>query len=594
MTTVIVVALVGLTTTLMQGRRAADEADRARLATAFVSELFRVNATQAAPQTIGPVSVGPAAFVDRGAELIETRFAGQPELQAELYGAVGRVYVDLGVDRLASQYAMRQLTSLRAQKASGPRIARSLMLLAEAALAASRDIDAEDFARQALDALPKNDAMAPDAFALLARAQARTGKHDEAKLSVANGKRALATQGRTRSLAGATFTWTEGFAFSRQNRFDEARPLFDAAIAEAIEVEGPNSRTAADMRVRLAYQLIGRGHSDEGRQIWAAAIAALEAADGVGRVEAALSRAELQVMLFMFRSASYEETNAVLSKDATFLHSQASVIPPELLAYFDFARAKAYVYRGEHALAKPLLDASSPLLLNSTQSLAMQWEVGTALGFNSMSLGDHAAADRFFRQMFEARVKRGRGSLPFAANDWAFIALNLSMQGRHSEAQAFLLKAPTFNAMQGDPSGADYVDTIPETLARVRLNAGDTLGAQQALPSTKRPQYEDHWVLRSYFQVRGEIRCVSGEHKEGLADLMRSIESQSAISGPNDPWIARLRAVAGLCALWVGSRKQAEALAVEARRAFVAQPGVSPYFKEPLYRLEQLLRPKAI
>ena len=43
---VLAVALVGVTTTLMQGRRAADEAERARLATAFVSELFRVNSNE--------------------------------------------------------------------------------------------------------------------------------------------------------------------------------------------------------------------------------------------------------------------------------------------------------------------------------------------------------------------------------------------------------------------------------------------------------------------------------------------------------------------------------------------------------------------
>ena len=60
----------------------------------------------------------PAVFVDRGAQLIEERFRGQPELQAELYGAVGRVYVDLGVDRLANEYATRQLESLRAQRAN--------------------------------------------------------------------------------------------------------------------------------------------------------------------------------------------------------------------------------------------------------------------------------------------------------------------------------------------------------------------------------------------------------------------------------------------------------------------------------------------
>jgi hypothetical protein len=53
-----------------------------------------------------------------------------------------------------------------------------------------------------------------------------------------------------------------------------------------------------------------------------------------------------------------------------------------------------------------------------------------------------------------------------------------------------------------------------------------------------------------------------------------------------------LRAVAGLCALSLGDRKRAEEFANEARRAFDAQPNVSPYFKESLTLLEKQLNPK--
>jgi hypothetical protein len=66
------------------------------------------------------------------------------------------------------------------------------------------------------------------------------------------------------------------------------------------------------------------------------------------------------------------------------------------------------------------------------------------------------------------------------------------------------------------------------------------------------------------------------------------------VISPNHPWVARARAVAGLCALALGNRKEAETFASEARRAFVAQPNVSPYFKEPLKRLDKQLGVKAI
>ena len=190
-TAVLVVALAGAGATLLQGRKAVAEAERTRLATAFVSELFRMNALQESARGYDPTPSGSKLPVDRGIELIEVKFRGQPELQAELYGAVGRVYVELGIDRKASEYAKRQLASLRAQNAENVKIAGALMLLGETALAANRDVDAEDYARQAVVILPANATQAPDALALLARALSRQGKRDDTARTVSEAQRIL-------------------------------------------------------------------------------------------------------------------------------------------------------------------------------------------------------------------------------------------------------------------------------------------------------------------------------------------------------------------------------------------------------------------
>ena len=204
-----------------------------------------------------------------------------------------------------------------------------------------------------------------------------------------------------------------------------------------------------------------------------------------------------------------------------------------------------------------------------------------------MYSGDHDAADRYLRQTIDLRSKQGQSTFPFAAIDWAWLAINKSMQGRHQEAEDILANAPTFSDLQVDPLTL-YSRVIPQTLALVRLNAGNIGGAQQVLPATE-PPHEDFPDNGSYYQVRGEIRCTAGDHIRGLADLTRSIRSQSEVSSPNHPWVARARAVAGLCALALGNTKEAEAFASEARRAFVAQPNVSPYFKKPLAQLEEQL-----
>ena len=96
-------------------------------------------------------------------------------------------------------------------------------------------------------------------------------------------------------------------------------------------------------------------------------------------------------------------------------------------------------------------------------------------------------------------------------------------------------------------------------------------------------------ALDAFLELRGEIGRASGERASGLIDLRRSIDFQLAYSGPNHPVLARTRAIAGLCSLAHGDRKIAEGRASASRQAFVAQPNVSPYFKEPLKRLKRQL-----
>ena len=146
-------------------------------------------------------------------------------MKAQMYGVIGRVYVDLKVDRLASHYAVRQLEVLRSQKADAPHVARALMLLAEAGLAAERDIDAENYARQAVEALPKNSELLPEALALLSRAQYRTGKRTEARRSVDEGKSILAARGVTKSVANAWLTFEDGALLRGENRSTKLCPF---------------------------------------------------------------------------------------------------------------------------------------------------------------------------------------------------------------------------------------------------------------------------------------------------------------------------------------------------------------------------------
>ncbi len=291
---VLVVALIGGTAALLQGLRAAEEAERARVATAFVAELFRVDASQ--PLFMDGAASRPtqAMLLDRGAKLIEARFDKQPALKADLYGAVSRVYVDLGQHTLANEFATRQLNALRDQHASEGQIARSLMLLAEASLSARRIDDAEKYAQQAADLLRSNDVLLVEALALLARAQLRNGKLDQARRSVASGSELVERTKSKDSAASAWLAYTRASLVARQNRFEDALPLYKAAIEEAVRAEGPNSTAAVEMRLNLAEALINRQRGNEGRIVGRAALDTLERMGGVFLIRATRATAYLQ------------------------------------------------------------------------------------------------------------------------------------------------------------------------------------------------------------------------------------------------------------------------------------------------------------
>jgi hypothetical protein len=590
---VTVVALVGLTATLMQGQRAADEAERARATTAFVSELFRVDAAQLIPLNAGVARPTQAILAERGAQLIEARFEKQPALKAELYGVVGRVYADLGQDRLANEFTTRQLQLLRAQQASAPQIARSLMLLSQAALAARRDADAEDYARRAVDILASDDDLRPDALACLARAELRNGKVERAAQTAAQARATLAEHATSKSTALAWLTYIDAGVLARQNRFDDAMPKYQQAIDEALKLEGPTSGAAIEMRLALAVGLINRNRSDDARQFGDAAIAALESLGGVYLIRAARAKAHLQVRMLDLQAASYEETVALLNKVFQYLQLQSAALPAEVLADIEFSIGTAHVMHGEYELAEPLVDSSVLILRTSSQSMYDKFMFASIVGMLKMAIGDHETADRNLRERMDNRIQSGEGNSPFAAIDWSFIASNLMMQGRYQEAEAFLLRAPTFSDDPGDKR-AGYSRLLSETLAQIRLQAGDVQGARKALPTTLPEPSDTYGMWFEAYQVHGEVWCAAGESSRGLALLITAEQALSRVSSPNSPALARLRAAAGLCALAAGNRRQAEEFATQAKRAFQAQPRVSPYFKQALVRLERQLGAKPI
>src|SRR5262249_51456567 len=154
-----------------------------------------------------------------------------------------------------------------------------------------------------------------------------------------------------------------------------------------------------------------------------------------------------------------------------------------------------------------------------------------------------------------ARMER-RAS-PLAEATRASLAFSQSMQGHGTEALEMLAPGPS-HVGRDDPRSLELalID------AGVRIDNGESTAALQRLPPAD--------VLETLPGAdggrRGEALCATGHPEEGLAALRHYVDAQSVRLSPASPFIARARAVEGLCALAAGDARTAAAQARSSRR----------------------------
>ncbi|MEO7339227.1 MAG: serine/threonine-protein kinase, partial [Caldimonas sp.] len=146
---ILITVLMGAGAALVQARRADQAAEQARVVKDFVVDVFKVNAHDN-PANNELRQLPAQMLLERGARLIDTKFAGQPRLQAELYGVVGGIFADMSSPKLAEEYATKQVAALTLLDGVADDQARALILLARALEQQGRLADAELRARRAI------------------------------------------------------------------------------------------------------------------------------------------------------------------------------------------------------------------------------------------------------------------------------------------------------------------------------------------------------------------------------------------------------------------------------------------------------------
>jgi eukaryotic-like serine/threonine-protein kinase len=131
----------------VQGRRTAQERDKARYALSFLVDTFK----QADPYHTQGEQLTAREILDQGANRISRELSGQPDVQAAVMDAIGEVNLGLGRYDAAEPLLKRSLATRRRIFGAGSlETAESLEHLAELGIQRSEHADAESHLREAL------------------------------------------------------------------------------------------------------------------------------------------------------------------------------------------------------------------------------------------------------------------------------------------------------------------------------------------------------------------------------------------------------------------------------------------------------------
>jgi serine/threonine-protein kinase len=589
-TAILAAVLAGAGAAVVQARKASDAAEQARVVKDFVIDVFKVNGRND-PANNELRQLPAELLLERGARLIDTKFAGQPRLQAELYGVVGGIFADMGSPKLAEQYATKQIAALALMGSGADEQAQALILLAHALAQQDKLADAELRAWQAIvvaRASPRLETEARFALIDVLLAQSRT---DAAKQELADIDAALKDGADLPRSDFARAEWVRARILERNNRMDLALRSYQRATEAALQAEGPQSRLAIEIRVSQARSLTLMGQVDAGKRQMAAAIGAMRSLGGEDDIGASVAEANAVFELFHTtvlsrRPISFEEALASMQRIRKSLDASPSRVPQTVRARIEFKLGSIYQAWGDVERGHALIASSASVLRSRAEAPITHVIAATFLGLSAMDRGEHAQADGYLREALELQ-KVTQPKDPEIAYRYDHIARNLGMQGRYDEADALLasVAGPVAGAPEAPTGNADVISLAR---AMVQLDRGEPAAALAALPPEHGPV--DDFPFEDRRLLRGAALCGLGKPAEGLPLLETYTEAVARESYDYNPRVAYWRATTGLCALDAGSRQRAVELAALAREAFMRQPGVSPYYKAQLAKLDRMLR----
>ena len=212
-------------------------------------------------------------------------------MQAELYGVVAGIFLDMGASTQAEMYAQMQVGALQAAKAKGDEHAAAWALLSEALAQQNKLPGAEQAARKALEWTDAGSDAGVRARLALVDVLLRESRDTDALSELDRIDADLKRQGREASLLAVKALDQRAFLLNFQRGFDAALPAYEQMIEMALAADGPWSRLAIRGRLVIAREFIHRGQFERAKGYMVPALAALRQRGGIDELGAVVSEA---------------------------------------------------------------------------------------------------------------------------------------------------------------------------------------------------------------------------------------------------------------------------------------------------------------
>ena len=576
-----------------QSQAAKAEAAKAKAVRDFMVDIFRANL----PSSIDiekAQQLTARELLETGAQRIGSKFADQPEVQADLLDIVGELFYRLGDHEKAKQMTRDRIAAL--EKAPGNQERSKLTSYRDLAYVSMAEGDTEAVRREAKLVEPL---LASGALTEQAQSDWRnawTELHGDPKKAIVLANRAVEGLARIDYLSGTGSLVGNAYEIVARaqvylGRYDLASLAADSAyraVRRIVPVDRyvavlksaliAEVQAGAEMKMRAAVALraahaglvrtLGRRHSDT-LAVQAKLGALLH--DGPDRAEglALLEGAVKQSALAVHRNAIDDVQMRVALGRAYYDEGRFGESEAALSAALSATRGKPDL-RMLHALGQ----------------IAMS-RVMTATGKHDEAIAAALAAKRIFVEGLGERS-------PMVA-----------------EASLALIEAMAANDRIGDArTELAMMESIPEATGRryavvqrsrrlveagMYLEWGERGEAGQRFATLLQQAEDDEDA--AYHSVFG-ARAALGLGRARLADnlppqarlaLERTVELRRRLGPPDSPWLAQAKVVLADCLITQGERKEAARLLDEADAAFAKHMPLGQQFLHPLEKVKQRL-----